>query len=62
MRWLIPISFIALVLLVMGVAWLQAIPREMTLVNRGVATLFILLVIAWFTAELIKGGGDPNRR
>jgi hypothetical protein len=42
--------------------WVRSFPRHNDWLHMSLAWLFVLLVISWFTAELIRGGGDPNRR
>ena len=56
------LCFVVLLLLMGLAAWVRSHPLHHDWFHAGLAWLFVLLVISWFTAELIRGGGDPNRR
>lgn len=55
-------TFALLVGLVIMFMWIHSHPVVRTPTNVALAAVFVLLVVLWFGAEMMFGGGDPNRR
>jgi uncharacterized BrkB/YihY/UPF0761 family membrane protein len=53
--------FSVLVGLVIFFMYVHSVPRQLTLTHQVLAGVVILLVVFWFTAEMVRGGGDPNK-
>lgn len=53
--------FFLLVGLVIFFMYVHSVPRQLTLAHQVLAATVILLAIFWFAAEMVRGGGDPNK-